>query len=194
MMNAPAITPALLTVSPWNRPGTKLKGVKKVVQHWTALPDHSGRDVWNLRNFLENLANTHFEQASAHNGVGSDGTILQIVPWDEVAWGAGWYRWSDAALALGDNPHEWMLNTEVCPIDEKGNYSPEAEAAAAYLAAYQLRTFGLGIDDLWRHYDCCGDDGFHGRKLCPLLYAGPPGSDADNRWQAFKAQVKAMMG
>lgn len=193
-MNAPAITQALLTVSPWNRPGQKLKQVKKVVAHWTALVDKSGNDAWNCRNFMENLSRTHYEQASAHFVVGSNGLILQLVPTSEVAWTSGWYKWSDLCQSLGPNPHEFMLGIEACPADEAGNYTLESLATQAYLYAWLLDSFDLGIDDLIRHYDCCGDDGVHGLKPCPKLFAGPPGSDEDRHWQEFKKQVSAIMG
>ena len=195
-MNAPAIVQQLLTVSPWNRPGIQLVDVRGIVLHWTADPRATARD---MRNFFENLKTTHFEVASAHFGISQNGEIIQMVPIPsklgatdgEVSYTSGWYCYSDVVNKKlgGADLHRHIISIEVCPIDSAGNYSPETMAAQTYLSAWLLDRFALTTEDLYRHYDMCGEDGIHAPKDCPKLFVDYP-----QKWEQFKHSVAQMMG
>jgi N-acetylmuramoyl-L-alanine amidase CwlA len=187
MIQQPAIIQALLTPSPWNRPGILLEDVRAIFLHWTATPNASAMD---MRNFFENLSVTHFEVASAHYGISQDGTIVQMVPDNEVSYASGWYVYSPGVNQKldGANLHRHIISIEVCPADAAGNYTEATMDAQIRLCAWLLQKFNLRPSDLWRHYDACGYDGIHPPKECPKYFVDHP-----REWEVFKQKVGALL-
>lgn len=187
MIEQPHIIQALLTPSPWNRPGIPLDDVRAIFLHWTATPDATAMD---MRNFFENLSHTHFEVASAHYGISQDGTIVQMVPDNEVSYASGWYVYSPLVNQRleGANLHRHIISIEVCPADTAGNYTVATMKSQIYLCAWLLQKFKLGVSDLFRHFDACGYDGVHAPKDCPKFFVDNP-----LEWAKFKERVGALL-
>lgn len=75
-----------LTPNPHSRPGDKIKEVKGIVLHWTALPNATAQ---NIRDYFESLKAPEGRFASAHFAVGLVGEIVQCIPLDEIAYHCG---------------------------------------------------------------------------------------------------------
>lgn len=78
----------LLDINKYSRPGTKLRKVKGVVVHYTANP---GTDAMANRNYFNNLPKINAKKgtntyASSHFVIGIDGTIVQCIPTEEIAY------------------------------------------------------------------------------------------------------------
>ncbi|MDE6992001.1 MAG: peptidoglycan recognition protein family protein, partial [Lachnospiraceae bacterium] len=79
----PQIREDFLTISEYNRPGTKLAEVNNIFVHYTA---NQGTSAAQNRSYFENLGQTHERAASAHFIIGYEGEIVQCIPLDEEAY------------------------------------------------------------------------------------------------------------
>ncbi len=114
-------------------------GVSKIVVHYTST-DASAHD--NLLYFSRSDAH-----ASAHYFVDRDGTLRQSVAEADTAWHAG--DWGVNLRSMG---------IEVVSAGE--DFTEEQVATLTSLVADLRARYGIGIDDVIRHYDVTG-------KLCP---------------------------
>ena len=80
-------TQDFLTVNPYSRPGTKREHVRDIVIHYVANPGTSAIQNRNYFEGLKDQSGSKTVSASSHYIIGSDGTILQCIPLDEVAYG-----------------------------------------------------------------------------------------------------------
>lgn len=78
---------------------------------------------------------------------------------------------------------------ECCHPESTGKFTEATEQSLAELCAYLLEKFGLGIDDIIRHYDVTG-------KQCPLWWSPTKYQSAEvanKRFADFKNRVAALM-
>lgn len=153
----PWVVEDLLPVNPYSRPGTPLDGVNGVVVHYTGNP---GTTAAQNRNYFAGLADTHETYASSQFIVDLDGTVLQCVPLDEVAY-------------CSSRRNADTLSIEVCHPDETGAFTEESREALVALVQWLCDAYGLGRDQVIRHYDVTGKD-------CPLYYVDHP-----DEWEQF---------
>lgn len=130
-------------------------GVSKIVVHYTST-DASAHD--NLLYFSRSDAH-----ASAHYFVDRDGTLRQSVAEADTAWHAG--DWGVNLRSMG---------IEVVSAGE--DFTEEQVATLTSLVADLRARYGIGIDDVIRHYDVTG-------KLCPAPYV-----NAD-KWATLHARI-----
>lgn len=130
-------------------------GVSKIVVHYTST-DASAHD--NLLYFSRSDAH-----ASAHYFVDRDGTLRQSVAEADTAWHAG--DWGVNLRSMG---------IEVMSAGE--DFTEEQVATLTSLVADLRARYGIGIDDVIRHYDVTG-------KLCPAPYV-----NAD-KWATLHARI-----
>lgn len=176
-----------LPVNRYTRPGQKMSKVKGIVIHWTANENAGADDVAHRRYFGGNAISAH-SYASAHYFVDSD-SIVQIIPDNEMAYhvGASSYRTN----RLGRYPNDCTIGVETC-VNKRGEGFKQALEQSAMLCAKLLKENGLGIDDLYRHYDITGKD-------CPKYfvsndYANRYGFEsASKAWSDFKQEVLSYM-
>jgi N-acetylmuramoyl-L-alanine amidase len=143
----------LIHVNSHTRPGTKLKGVKGVVIHWTA-NEAAGADAdAHFRYFDKGLV-----YASAHFFVDS-GKILRIIPENEVAYHVG--AKSYKTTKYGTYPNATMIGVEMC-VNAGANFQ-ETWKRSVWLVADLLKRHGLSINELERHFDITG-------KSCPKFF------------------------
>jgi N-acetyl-anhydromuramyl-L-alanine amidase AmpD len=174
----------IIPVNEFSRPGIKLQAVKGIVLHYTAC---NGAPAVNIANYFGNLRlqNPNDSQpdtyASAHFAV-DENTIVQVLPEDEMAYevGANWYT-PEALSRLSSYPNNCTIGIEMC-IDENGNILEGTFQNAADLTAYLCQKYGLGINNLWRHYDIT-------HKNCPAPWVANP-----SEWERFKQAVAARIG
>ena len=128
------------------------------------------------RNYFENQKKGG-RYVSSHYIVGLEGEILWCVPENEVAY-------------CSNQANTYSISIECCHPDATGKFTDATTSSAAELCAYLLKKYGLGVDDLIRHYDVTG-------KQCPLWFVPTkyqPADVANARWAGFKGLVSGKMG
>lgn len=152
-----------LDPNPFSRPQLALKKVHAIVVHYTANP---GVDAVANRNYFNNLpkANERKQKktyASSHFVIGLDGTIVQCIPLEEMAYASN-DRNSDT------------VSIECCHKKENGKFTAQTQAALIQLCTYLCIKFDLTEENLIRHYDVTG-------KICPKYFVEHP-----DAWETFK--------
>lgn len=151
----------LLPLNEYSRPGTKLDAVNGVVVHYTGNP---GTTAEQNRSYYEQLAKTHETKVSSHFVIGIDGTIIQCVPLDEVAYCSN-HRNSDT------------ISIECCHLDNKGQFSKATLDSLTKLLKWLTEAYHLRQEQILRHYDVTG-------KECPKYYVDHP-----DEWEDFLDRI-----
>lgn len=160
----PSIQKMLLTKNVNSRPGIELKKVNGVVIHYTANP---GTDAEANRNYFEGRKDEpdkSYNKVSSHYIIGLDGTIIQCIPLNEIAYASN-DRNSDT------------ISIECCHPDETGKFSDDTYNSLVRLAAWLCGKYQLSRDSFIRHYDVTG-------KMCPLYYV-----DNGKAWDKLKGDI-----
>ena len=158
-----------------NRPYTKRTATKGIVIHYVGNPNTSAKAN---RNYL----NTPGINASCNYIVGLKGEIICCIPDEEISWCSGWTSISELVKnKFNGNANNYTVSIETCHTDTDGRYTAETWAAIVELTVMLCKKYGLTENDLYRHYDCCGDP----KKNCPMLFVKFPAE-----WEKFKTQVK----
>ena len=153
----------LLPVNPFSRPGIMLERINGIVIHNIGNP---GTTAMQNRNFFANLAITQERHASSNFIVCLDGTILQCVPVDEMAY------------ASNDRNAD-TLSIEVCHPDATGKFTDESYAAVIRLTAWLCLRYGLSSHDVIRHHDV------RSNTACPLYFV-----ENEDAWEQFREDVQ----
>ena len=141
----------ILPVNEYSRPGIALSEVNGVVVHYTGNP---GTTAEQNRSYYKNLAETKETYASSHFVIGMDGEIIQCVPLDEIAY-------------CSNQRNDDTISIECCHSDDTGQFSQDTLDALVQLLNWLIKTYGLGRDDILRHYDVIG-------KECPYYFVKHP--------------------
>jgi N-acetylmuramoyl-L-alanine amidase CwlA len=182
-----------------NRPGDKIT-IKGVVVHWTANESRGAEAIANRNYFNRAWKGTldspkesdgsNFRWASAHLNV-DDTKLVECLPWKkgeaEMGYHVGGIYRPGICEKLGtDYPNDATIGLEIC-VNSDGNFAV-AYANAIKVIAMMLKEHGLGINDLYRHYDITGKlcPGFHTQDAYAQKYLGTTASIA---WADFKASV-----
>jgi len=152
-----------LPINEYSRPGTQLDEIKGIVIHYVGNPNTTAMQN---RNYFANLAITQQTHASSNFIIGLGGEVVQCVPVDEIAYASN-IRNSDT------------LSIELCHPDETGEFTDETYVSAVRLTAWLCDRYGLGYDDIIRHYDVSG-------KICPKFFV-----ENEDEWDAFKIKVES---
>lgn len=140
----------------YNRPG-KASKPERICVHYTG---DVGASAERLALFF--TTNPKAETSSQYI-VGINGEVIRCVPDNEIAYGAS-----------GKN--NGTIHIEVCYPDKSGKFTEAAIAALAELVPELMKRYGIGEDNVLRHYDLTG-------KHCPAYYVDSA------RWAALKARI-----
>jgi N-acetyl-anhydromuramyl-L-alanine amidase AmpD len=152
------ITEDLLPVNDYSRPGTELKKVNGVVVHYVGNP---GTTAKQNRSYFANLADSHETYASSHFIIDTDGTIIQCVPLDEIAY-------------CSNNRNDDTISIECCHLDESGEFTDAELQSLSKLLKWLIDVYDLDEEDIIRHYDVTG-------KICPKYFVDNP-----EEWESFR--------
>ena len=155
-----------LPINDFSRPGTLLNDINGIVIHNIGNPNTTAQQN---RNYFANLADTQETYASSNFIICLDGSIVQCVPVDEIAY-ASHHRNDDT------------LSIELCHPDETGEFTEETYASAVRLTAWLSVRYGLSADDIIRHFDVVRSDG--SQKGCPAYFV-----ENEEAWEAFRSVV-----
>lgn len=158
----PEIVEDFLTISEYNRPGTKLGSVNNIFVHYTANPKTSAAQN---RSYFESLGETHERAASAHFIIGYEGEIIQCIPLEEEAY------------AVVDRNKD-SISIECCFIEEDGSFTQETYDSLIAMLVWLTDKYHLEPKDILRHYDCGG-------KRCPLYYV-----EHEDAWEKLLYDVE----
>jgi len=151
-----------LPINPFSRPGTKLEDINGIVIHNIGNPNTTAMQN---RNFFANLAVTEERHASSNFIICLDGSIIQCVPVDEIAYAS-------------NHRNDDTISVEICHPDDTGKFTDESYAAAVRLTAWLCAKFWLTAEDVIRHHDVQG-------KECPRYFVDNP-----DAWERFKTDVQ----
>ena len=157
----PYIDEQLLTINEWSRPGKKIKSLDYIVIHYLGNPETTAQENHDYFESLKDLKNTSM---SANYVIGIDGEIIHCVPDDEVAYAS-------------NRANSYSISIENCHKDETGKLTDKTYTSLVDLTAYLSERYGLGRDQIIRHYDVTG-------KECPKYYVDHP-----DKWEAFLDDV-----
>ena len=159
-------TQDFLTVNPYSRPGTKREHVRDIVIHYVANPGTSAIQNRNYFEGLKDQSGSKTVSASSHYIIGSDGTILQCIPLDEVAYGN--YPRNDDTVSI-----------ECCHPDSDGRFTDATIKSLIRLTGWLCRELSLNEKHSIRHYDVSG-------KNCPKYYV-----EHQDAWRTLKKKLAA---
>ena len=123
--------------------------------------------MWEIlcnKDYFESLKDNHKTHASTHFVIGIDGSIMQIIPLNEIAYAS-------------NQRNKDTISIECCHLDQSGKFTDATYQSLVKLVSGLCQTYHLSRDDVIRHYDVTG-------KLCPLCYVRH--RDA---WLAFKRDI-----
>jgi len=150
-----------LPINRFSRPGIELEVVNGIVIHNIGNPNTTAQQN---RNFFANLAETEERFASSHFIICLDGTILQCVPVDEIAYASNLRNYD-------------TISIEVCHPDETGRFTEESYASLVLLTAWLSIKFDLTSNDVIRHADIRATD-------CPRYFTAN-----EDAWERFREDV-----
>lgn len=159
-------TEEFLTINPYSRPGTKRQHVRDIVVHYVANPGTSAKQNRDYFEGLKDQTGSHTVSASSHFVIGTDGTIIQCIPLDEVAY-ANYPRNDDT------------VSIECCHPDASGKFTDATIASLAKLTRWLCGELSLDEKHIIRHYDVIG-------KNCPKYYV-----EHEDAWKNLKKQLAA---
>lgn len=152
----------ILPINAFSRPGDQLEAVRDIVVHYTGNP---GTTAEQNRNYYEELITLQNRSVSSHFVIGMDGTIIQCVPLDEIAYATS-YRNADT------------ISIECCHATEDGAFTDATYNALVKLVRWLCDTYDLDAGHVIRHYDAT-------EKECPRYFVRNP-----EAWTAFLRDLK----
>jgi N-acetylmuramoyl-L-alanine amidase len=158
----------------YTRPGTLLKGVKKIVLHWTANP---GASADAHKRYFGGTAIQNKTYASAHIFVDPKEAIC-IIPLNEMAYHANdeYEKGFRGVKEIAPNANRCTIGVEMC-VEKDGVISDDTVKRTAEVIADLCKTYKLTENDIVRHYDVT-------HKPCPK-----PFIDDFKKFEDFKKQV-----
>ena len=158
------VTQKYLTVHEKSRPGYKLEELKNIVIHYVANPGTSALQNWR---YFENK-----NYVSAHFIIDLDGSIIQCMPLDEVAWAIGTTEGNYSTISI-----------ECCHPDQTGKFTDATYDSLVKLVSWLCMEFDLSAEQVKRHYDYprTNSSGVVWHKSCPIYFVEHP-----EEWEKFK--------
>jgi len=169
---------ALLTISNYNRPGTKRTRTTAVACHYIGNP---GTSAQANRNYFESLRTEGpakeakgqaATKASCHYIIGLQGEILQLIPEDEISW-------------CTNQANSYTISIEACHPDSTGKFNAATYQSYVELCADLCVRWDLDpvAGGLIRHYDVTG-------KNCPLYFVSNKAAWDQFQWDVLHAMEK----
>lgn len=189
----------LLPVNKFSRPGYLRADTIGIVYHWVGA---AGQTHVVTARYFELLAqqddtdNKPDRYASAHYIIGIDGTVMRVIPDDEVAYHVGAKQYTGAAQhrlvgytgnvmmsGYGEprTPNWCTIGIEMNHPDWSGKFTDATLESAARLGKELLQKYLLGTHDIFRHYDITG-------KLCPKWFV-----EHETDWLSFIEDIGEML-
>jgi len=191
----------LLTPNAYSRPGYKLKDMLGIVYHWTGVPL---QPITAVRTYFETRKDGLNGYGSAHYLIDVDGSIMMVIPTNEVAYHVGsetpdpksgkiytdWAREKFGYFAKNPDitsPNHCSIGIEMVPVDIDGKMSTETIGAARDLGVMLLKQFNLSVEDIGTHHLVIGYNGTS-HQDCPRWWTNHP-----DDFEQFKDSVQRQL-
>ncbi len=161
LLEGVTIEEMFLTPNEYSRPQTPMEEVTGIAIHYVGNP---GTTALNNRNYFNSLAESKETSASSHYVIGLEGEVIQCIPLDEISYAT-------------KQANYYTISIECCHPDESGVFNEATYESLVKLTAWLCHQYGLGREDILRHYDVTG-------KECPLYYVRH-----EDAWEQFKDDV-----
>lgn len=176
----------LLTVNKYSRPGEKADRRTGLVIHWVGVPCQTAEQV---RYFFDKVCPKEKHYSSAHYVIDLDGTILQLIPDDEIAWHVASNTVPDSIVKTKGLPNFRMIGIECCVVNDEGEMTKQTFESLGVLASRLCDKHNLlPYASLFRHFDLTTT-----KKDCHRWFVNNP-----DKWVSFKhfvwQAVKLMKG
>lgn len=156
----------LIVPNEYSRPQKPLKKVNGIVIHYTANP---GTDAKANRDYFNGLSLSGATYASSHFIIGLDGTVIQCIPLDEIAYAS-------------NDRNDDTISIECCHEKKNGKFTDATYNSLVRLTAWLCSEYDISKENIIRHYDVTG-------KLCPKYYV-----KHEDKWAQFKDDVTEYIG
>jgi N-acetylmuramoyl-L-alanine amidase CwlA len=174
------ITPYLLPINKFSRPGKNRLLTDEIVVHYVQGPNQSARQV---RKFLENR--TTF---GGYSYIVDDNEILQVAGIEELTPHVGGtmtekYQWKFGRQRMHDgySIQNWRtIGVCFCHPDTTGKPTDKTYNNLLNIVSHLCTIYKKNETHLSRHYDVTG-------KMCPLWFID------ERRWQTFKNDVATIL-
>ena len=153
------VSTQIIDVDSNSRSAEKLNDITQIIIHYVGNPGATGQQV------RDGYADDDSD-ISAHFVVGLEGEVIQCLPLDERA-------------SASDDRNGDTISIEVCHPDESGQFTDATYKSVAELVAWLVKTCGLKVDHVVRHYEVTG-------KECPLYYV-----QHEDAWWQLRADIAA---
>jgi N-acetylmuramoyl-L-alanine amidase CwlA len=141
----------LIKVNKYTRSGDKADERTGIVVHWVGV---AGQTAEQVRYFFEKVCPREKHYSSAHYVIDLDGSILQLIPDDEVAYHVASNTVPDKIVRSHGFPNHRMLGIECCVLDNEGTMTDQTYESLIYLATIKSDKYNLfPFAGLFRHYD-----------------------------------------
>ena len=147
----------ILPQNAYSRPGTLLEATNGVVIHYTGNP---GTTAEQNRSYYGNVALTGETFVSSHFIIGMDGTVIQCVPLNEVAY-------------CSNQRNNDTISIECCHPDASGAFTEKTYDSLIKLLRWLNSIFDFRSKEILRHYDVTG-------KNCPRYFV-----EHEKAWEAL---------
>lgn len=186
MIVKPKIQKKLLPVNPFSRPGRKMVGIRGIVVHWTG---NAGAGALNHLHYFTSLADQDLDDstpdryAGAHYFVDMDGTIMQFIPDNEMAYHVGARTYNKEILDQFNTtyPNNCLIGIEMCHPDWSGKFTEETINNTLQLIGHLIEKYDLVSSSVIRHFDVTG-------KNCPKWFV-----DHELEWKLFRDNIEYML-
>lgn len=154
--------------------------VRGLVIHWVGNPSTSAK--FN-RDYFESRKKGKLGFGSAHVIIDLDGTILQCIPYDEVAYHAGPtdLLTEEARALIGPLPNYHTIGIEMTHPEWDGKPTEETWGTAVELCADLCDKYDVPVRKILRHYDITG-------KECPRWFVKYP-----EELDRFREEVRGIL-
>lgn len=182
-VNGNPIEQNFITKNEFSRVGKRLGTITGIIVHWVANP---GSSALATRNYFEGLKNQKKgddrddRYAGTQLVVGLEGEVIQMMPYEEVAYHVGARLYMPGIQKkLGNWPNGHTIGIEVCHPDWSGKFKDKTYWSLVDLVGHLLACFNLKEKDVYRHYDVTG-------KTCPRYFVDNP-----LKWDEFLFDLQA---
>ena len=169
----------LLTKNKYSRPAMMLNKIQGIVIHYVSNKNTTALQNWN---YFESRKTGNNGYGSAHYIIDLDGSILQCIPENEVAYHCGADKYNiETIKKLGKYPNLNTIGIECCHIDDKGMMTGNTYNSLVDLSVKLLKNYKLTENELFLHYDITG-------KICHKWFV-----ENKNEWIKFKEIVRGIL-
>lgn len=167
-----------LPFSKWSRTSKKKYEIRGIVIHWV---NNAGSNAKQNRDYFAKLSGKY----ASSEYVVDENQIIACIPDNEVAFHVGNNEYTPLGNTFNKGeytPNYFLLGIELCHPDASGKFKENTLKLAASLVAEKVTSYGLSLNQIYRHGDIASDLGVP--RNCPKYFM-----ENEEEWKNFKKMV-----